>query len=62
MTKQSDGTYSYTFSYDDFQNIIFNNGTEQTVDIAHPGNNYLKYYITGGPSNKYTVGYDSPIA
>lgn len=62
MTKQSDGTYSYTFSYDDFQNIIFNNGTEQTVDIAYPGNNYLKYYITGGPSNKYTVGYDSPIA
>ncbi len=59
MTKQSDGTYSYTFNYDDFQNIIFNNGTEQTVDIAHPGNNYLKYYITGSSSNKYTVAYNS---
>ncbi|MBQ2687474.1 MAG: starch-binding protein [Clostridia bacterium] len=61
MTKLSDGTYSYTFNYDNFQNIIFNNGTEQTEDIAHPGKNYLEYYITGGPSNKYTVSYDQPI-
>lgn len=57
MTHNGD-YYSYTFNYDEYQNIIFNNGNgEQTVDIAHPGYNCLLYKITGGPTNKYTVDY-----
>lgn len=54
-------TYSYTFNYDDFQYIIFNNSTEQTVDISHPGINNLVYKITGGSDKAYTVSYDMPI-
>ncbi len=55
MTKQSDGKYSYTFNYSDYQSIIFNNGSSQTVDITHPGTDGLVYKISGESGGKFTV-------
>lgn len=46
--------YSITFSYDDYQNIIFTNGSKQTVDIALEGKNNIGYYISGESNGKYT--------
>ncbi len=49
--------YSITFSYQDYQNIIFNNGSgEQTVDIALPGDGgIVAYYLDSNSSGKWTV-------
>lgn len=55
MTKESDGKYSYTFNYGDYQSIIFNNGSQQTVDISHPGTDKLVYKISGESGGKFTV-------
>lgn len=55
MTKQSNGKYSYTFNYSDYQNIIFNDGSSQTVDISHPGTDGLVYKISGESGGKFTV-------
>ena len=55
MTKESDGKYSYTFNYGDYQSIIFNNGSQQTVDISHPGTDKLVYKISGESGGKLTV-------
>lgn len=46
--------YSITFSYEDYQSIIFNNGSSQTVDISLTGENNVGYYISGESSGKYT--------
>ena len=61
MTSVDENTYSYTFNYDDYKKIIFNNGTEQTVDIIHPGTNNVIYKISGGSGKAYTVSTDMPI-
>lgn len=46
--------YSITFNYDDYQNIIFTNGSKQTVDIALSGDNNIGYYISGESGGKLT--------
>ena len=46
--------YSITFSYEDYQNIIFTDGSKQTVDIALTGENNIGYYINGESGGKYT--------
>ena len=46
--------YSITFSYKDYQNIIFTDGSKQTVDIALTGENNIGYYINGESGGKYT--------
>ncbi len=46
--------YSISFSYDDYQSIIFTNGSEQTVDIALTGENNIGYYISGSSGGKLT--------
>lgn len=63
MNSLGDNIYSYTFNYDEYQNVIFNNNSgQQTDDISHPGYDNFRYYITGGSSNKYTVAYESVLA
>ncbi len=52
---QNQKIYSITFSYSDYQNIIFNNGSEQTVDIALTGDNNIGYYLDSNSSGKWTV-------
>lgn len=60
MTKSSTNSYGqdiyvidlpYTYDY-----IIFNNGSNQTVDIKLPDTGDIKYYISGESNGKYTVG------
>ncbi|MBQ7999675.1 MAG: starch-binding protein [Ruminococcus sp.] len=51
---QSQKIYSITFSYADYQNIIFTDGSSQTADIALSGDNNVGYYISGESSGKYT--------
>ena len=51
---QSQKIYSITFSHEDYQNIIFTDGTKQTVDITLTGENGTGYYIDGEISGKYT--------
>ncbi len=46
--------YSISFSYDDYQSIIFTNGSEQTVDIDLTGENNIGYYISGSLGGKLT--------
>lgn len=46
--------YSISFSFDDYQNIIFTNGSAQTVDIALTGENNIGYYISGSSDGKLT--------
>lgn len=46
--------YSITFNYDDYQNIIFTNGSQQTVDIELSGDNNVGYYISGESGGKLT--------
>lgn len=36
MTKVEDGVYSYTLD-NDYTSVIFNNGSDQTKDLAYPG-------------------------
>lgn len=54
----SDGKkiYSVTFSYEDYQSIIFANsdGTKQTVDITLSGDNNVLYTINGESGGKFT--------
>ena len=51
---QSQKIYSITFSYEDYQNIIFTDGSKQTVDITLTGKDGIGYYIDGESSGKYT--------
>ena len=46
--------YSITFNYSDYQNIIFTNGSQQTVDIALTGEKNVGYYISGESGGKLT--------
>ena len=46
--------YSISFSYEDYQNIIFTDGSQQTVDITLTGENNVGYYINGESGGKYT--------
>ena len=46
--------YSISFSFEDYQNIIFTNGSTQTVDIALTGENNVGYYISGSSGGKLT--------
>ncbi|MBQ9742549.1 MAG: starch-binding protein [Ruminococcus sp.] len=46
--------YSVSFSFSDYQNIIFNNGSTQTVDIALSGSDNVGYYISGESGGKLT--------
>ncbi len=48
--------YSITFSFEDYQNIIFNDGSSQTVDITLTGEDNIGYYISGESGDKYTCG------
>lgn len=50
---QSQKIYSITFSYADYQNIIFTDGSKQTVDITLSGDNGIGYYISGNSGDKY---------
>ncbi len=51
---QSQKIYSITFSYADYQNIIFTDGSKQTTDISLSGDDGIGYYISGESSGKYT--------
>lgn len=51
---QSQKIYSITFSYSDYQNIIFTDGSSQTADIALSGDNNVGYYISGGSDKALT--------
>ena len=51
---QSQKIYSITFSYEDYQNIIFTDGNKQTADITLSGDDGVGYYISGESSGKYT--------
>ena len=44
MTKVEDGVYSYTLDKD-YTSVIFNNGSDQTKDLAYPGHG--KIYVHG---------------
>ena len=46
--------YSIKFSYEDYQNIIFTNGSSQTVDITLSGDNNVLYTINGESGGKFT--------
>lgn len=46
--------YSITLNYEDYQNIIFTDGSKQTVDIELTGENNVGYYISGENGGKYT--------
>ena len=51
--------YSITLDYDEYQNIIFNDGSKQTVDITLSNKNNVGYYISGESAGKYTcTSYD----
>ena len=47
--------YSISFSYNDYQNIIFNNGSEQTDDITLTGETGIGYSLDSNSSGKWTV-------
>ncbi len=51
---QDQKIYSVTFSSDDYQNIIFTDGSKQTVDITLSGEDGIGYYISGESGGKYT--------
>ena len=52
---QSQKIYSITFSYEDYQNIIFSDGSnQQTVDIALSGESGVGYYLSGGSGKAFT--------
>lgn len=51
---QNQKIYSITFNYDDYQKIIFNDGSKQTVDIELTGESGIGYYISGESGGKYT--------
>ncbi len=46
MTAEGDGVYSYTPDKA-FSNVIFNNGSSQTADLAYPGANNIYIMDTG---------------
>ena len=52
--KYNEQIYSITFNYSDYQNIIFTNGSQQTVDIALTGEKNIGYYISGESGGKLT--------
>lgn len=52
---QNQKIYSISFSFDDYQNIIFNNGSEQTIDITLTGDTDIVYYLDSKSSGKWTV-------
>lgn len=52
---QNQKIYSISFSFDDYQNIIFNNGSEQTIDITLTGDTGIVYYLDSKSSGKWTV-------
>lgn len=52
---QNQKIYSISFSFDDYQNIIFNNGSEQTIDITLTGDTGIVYYPDSKSSGKWTV-------
>lgn len=47
--------YKITVDYDKYQNIIFTDGTSQTVDITLGGDDNVGYYISGGSGKACTV-------
>ena len=49
------GIYKITLDYSMYQNIIFTNNSEQTVDIALTGENNIGYYLNGKTGTKYNV-------
>ena len=50
------GIYKISFSFDDYQKIIFtNNSGEQTVDITLSGDTNIGYYLSGGSGKAFTV-------
>ncbi len=51
---QGQDIYSVTFSYDDYQKIIFTDGSKQTADITLSGSDGVGYYISGESGGKYT--------
>ncbi len=51
---QNQKIYSVTFNSDDYQNIIFTDGSKQTVDITLSGEGGIGYYISGESGGKYT--------
>lgn len=51
---QSQKIYSVTFSYDDYQKIIFSGDGTQTVDIQLTGDNNVGYFISGTSGSKLT--------
>lgn len=52
---QNQKIYSISFSFDDYQKIIFNNGSEQTIDITLTGDTDIVYYLDSKSSGKWTV-------
>jgi hypothetical protein len=46
--------YSISFSFKDYQKIIFTNGSAQTVDITLTGEENVGYYISGSSGGKFT--------
>lgn len=47
--------YSISFSYSDYQKIIFTNGSEQTIDITLSGETGIGYSLDSNSSGKWTV-------
>ncbi|MBQ4105941.1 MAG: starch-binding protein [Clostridia bacterium] len=51
---QNQKIYSVTLDFGKYQNIIFTNGSSQTVDITLTGESGIGYYISGSSGGKYT--------
>lgn len=49
------GIYKITFDYSMYQNIIFTNNSEQTVDISLSGESGIGYYLNGKNGTNYNV-------
>lgn len=47
--------YKFSLDFDSFQSIIFNNGTDQTVDISLSGDDNVVYKLSSQSDGKYTV-------
>lgn len=58
MTAEGDGVYSYTPDKA-FANVIFNNGSSQTVDLTYPGANNI-YLMDSGKWETYDVSSAEP--
>ncbi len=52
--KYGEKIYSISFKFEDYQSIIFTNGSAQTVDIKLTGEPNVGYYISGSSGGKLT--------